>query len=155
MYIVLVNNSEFHSWTPMVHRCAHISIAITVKCHGNQTEERFLIALWLGINISMNTFIILYNKPVMATLGRPRLVLYFITLSNSGNVCQEDFYGMVIFVDVDWSSVICSRKVTDFRDTVLRCPKLSHKYVHWWNMKDYLLSLFIINLLKCSNSYNI
>lgn len=132
-----------------------VSIAITVKCHGNQTEERFLIALWWGKIISMNTFIIWYNKPVMATVVRPRLVLYFITLSNSGNVCQEDFYGMMIFVYVGWSSAICSRKVTDFRDTVLRCPKLSHKYLHWWDMKDYLLSLFIINLLKYSNSYNI
>lgn len=80
--------------------------------------------------ILMNTFIIGYNKPVMAAIGRPRLILYFIKLSNSGNVCQEDSYGMMIFVDIGWSSVICSRKVTDFRDIVLGCPKLSHKSVH-------------------------
>lgn len=59
----------------------------------------------------MNTFIIGYNKPVMAAIGRPRLILYFIKLSNSGNVCQEDSYGMMIFVDIGWSSVICSQKL--------------------------------------------
>lgn len=103
----------------------------------------------------MNTFIIGYNKPVMAAIGRPRLILYFIKLSNSGNVCQEDSYGMMIFVDVGWSSVICSRKVTDSRDIVLGCPKLSHKSASVKYMKDYLLSVFIISLLKYSNSYNI